>query len=578
MLCFASADVPCCRDPAPFVNPARSDGLVLKHWSRRALDDVTLENVTPPLQQDYDFARYNIQIDGPQYTPEEYVAHLQDPDWSKEETDYLVSMVREYYQRWHHILDRWDFQPADSTSPAKSRSVEDMKARYYHLLAACMALRTPGGLANMTASEFTLHQTLMGYNAETETQRKKLASALLARSADESKEEDHLLAELQRIMLAQSRLETERNEIRARLEPPPVLQGGTATATAAAGGAGAAGGNQQWNTSAALGTLFQQLLTADKSKKRGRLSLNASDIIPSPALPSAGGAPAATSTPATAGGGNHRDSVTGGSAAMKKSQSGAGATASTPTSGPTKTLSARQEARFGVTTHERLTSGVTFKSDRLVKLRQAKSNAQTSKMAAALAELGVPDMVALPTARVTEAFEGMVGALGKLLDVRKVIEKEEGELKVVEKMKGEVAYRGESGDGAAGGEGDGGVKVEGEGQEDGKVEDEEDANGEGDVDMGEDAVEGAGGDGDADDEPDGDDGVEEEEEEDEEVEVEDGDGDDDGDGDGDADADTPDEIEAVPEAAAAVRGDSQHKRSASVLSAASSQSSKRPRR
>lgn len=68
-------------------------------------------------------------------------------------------------------------------------------------------------------------------------------------------------------------------------------------------------------------------------------------------------------------------------------------------------------------------------------MRQAKSNVQTQKIGTALAELGIPDIIPIPTAKVGEAFESLVTKLGKLLDVRKVREKEEGECRVLQNMK-----------------------------------------------------------------------------------------------------------------------------------------------
>jgi len=98
-------------------------------------------------------------------------------------------------------------------------------------------------------------------------------------------------------------------------------------------------------------------------------------------------------------------------------------------------LNAADERRYGASTHDRLTSGVSFGADKLMKMRQAKSNVQTQKIASILGTLGFPEIIPLPTARVGTAFEGLVAKIGKLLDVRKVREKEEAEVRVLEGMK-----------------------------------------------------------------------------------------------------------------------------------------------
>jgi DNA methyltransferase 1-associated protein 1 len=129
-----------------------------------------------------------------------------------------------------------------------------------------------------------------------------------------------------------------------------------------------------------------------------------------------------------------------------------------PSQTPVKTLSPHQEHRFNVSTHDRLTSGVTFGSDKLLKMRQAKSNVQTQKIASALMELGVPDIIPIPTSKVADVFEQLVAKVGRLLDVRKVKEKEMGECRVLARMK---AAR----DGTGPPTTNGGVKQEGDNAE-----------------------------------------------------------------------------------------------------------------
>jgi DNA methyltransferase 1-associated protein 1 len=410
----------------------RSDGLVLKHWRRKhapappvqAPEDATMqdgESGEPHIETCTEYAKYDIKVDLPTFTDDEYDAYLRSDDWSREETDYLFQMVGDFAYRWAVVWDRYDFLPSTTSqdgidgangeadqalaampfAPTKKRTVEDLKARFYDISAKLMKQRIPE--VQMDAEQYSTYEMLSKFDPVMERNRKMLATALMNRSMDEVKEEEFLLTELQRINMAANRLDAEREELRARLDAPQPNQSVSA-------------GLQAFTSSQALQALFQQLFQQDRSKKRasggntgpGRLSLSANDMVHTP-----GSAQAQLSAA------NRRQSM----ASQPVAQT------------PVKQLSPHQEHRFNVSTHDRLTSGVTFGSDKLLKMRQAKSNVQTQKIGAALAELGIADVIPIPTSKVGEVFESLVTKLGKLLDVRKVREKEEGECRVLQKMK-----------------------------------------------------------------------------------------------------------------------------------------------
>ncbi|KAF2692258.1 hypothetical protein K458DRAFT_354608 [Lentithecium fluviatile CBS 122367] len=536
----------------PFTNQARSDGLVLKHWRRKPTtappvqdgEDLAMEdgeNTEPYIENSAEFVKYNISVDLPTFTDEEYDAHLRSEDWSREETDYLFEVVKDYSYRWAVIWDRYDYQPANKShltqetvdrnessqalaalpfAPAKTRTVEDLKARFYDISAKLMKLRIPE--MQMDADQYSLYETLSKFDPNLERNRKNLAAALMNRNMDEVKEEEFLLAELQRINMAANRLDAEREELRARLDAPisnQQVQAGLASFT----------------SSQALQALFSQLFQQDRSKKRAsgggsgpaRLSLNASDLIQTPS---------SSTHPHL-------------SASARRQSTATQPAAQTPI----RTLPPQQEYRYNVSTHDRLTSGVTFGSDKLLKMRQAKSNVQTQKIATALAELGIAEVIQIPTSKVGEQFEGLINKVSKLIDMRKVREKEEGEIRVLEAMKerrmSEVKQDPSSNSAA-----DGKTKQEiPDSQEmpsmDGEGEDED-----------------ADGDADADGEPDAD---------------ADGDADIDAEGEEDEDAEGEEESRQPSEMASS-RAQSQsaagHKRSASVFSQTSNKSTKRARK
>jgi len=261
----------------------------------------------------------------------------------------------------------------------------------------------------------------------------------------------------------------------------------------------------------------------------------------------------------------HRESMSG----LNNSQQKKGSL-SMPT--PVRAMSSSAEAKFGVSTHDRLTSGVNFRSDRLMKLRQAKSQIQTQKIALALGELGVPDLIQLPTMRVLGAFEKLVARVQRLVDARKLLEKEEGECRVQGALREELKKQDDGN-----GEGEGDVTMnEGETQ-DVEEDNEDDKDAEGEEEDDAEGEEEDGGDGD---DPDAEVDAEGEEDDDadgdEDAEGEEEDDDDDAPGEPDDDDIEPTRPSSSRSLAASSAREG-HKRSASVMSSGSV-NSKRSRR
>lgn len=414
------------REMAPFTNNARSDGLVLRHWKKQSdpvhvapeapeeqADGQPREEEPPkPLEQEYPFSKYNIKARVPRrYTEEEYDQRLRNDDWSRQETDYLMDLVEEYDLRWVVIADRYDYQSqeqpqngdaetnATALAPqAQHRTVEQMKARYYAVAACMLAIEHPP--SEMSETEFELHEKMLKFDAERERARKHLASLQLNRTADEVREEAILLEELKRITANEQNFITDRRELYSRLEVPISVANTT-----------------MYQSSQGLSQLLQTLLQQDKSKKRRSLLGPEGLAIPAGQAPGqvSGGA---GDTPTTA-------NKKAGAAAPKEPQQ------------TTKTLTPAEEAKYGVQHHDRLAPSVQFRSERAQKLTQAKSNVQTQKLAGALAELEVPVRLVMPTEQVCKEFEKLIQTVNLLLDARKVAEKVESEIRVLEASKEE---------------------------------------------------------------------------------------------------------------------------------------------
>jgi DNA methyltransferase 1-associated protein 1 len=92
--------------------------------SKSPVASAALLHLLTPITTDYKFAKFNKTPVILEYTKEQYDQHFQDPDWSKDETDYLLAMCRQYDTRFIIIHDRWHRTP---------RSVEDLKERFYNV-------------------------------------------------------------------------------------------------------------------------------------------------------------------------------------------------------------------------------------------------------------------------------------------------------------------------------------------------------------------------------------------------------------------------------------------------------------
>ncbi|KAI8850435.1 hypothetical protein BC829DRAFT_389416, partial [Chytridium lagenaria] len=95
-----------------FKNPGRLDELELYHWVKER----------------------NRSISIPDFTPEEYQQHLEDPDWTYDETKYLLELCNRFDLRFIVISDHFEYE-------AKSRSIEDLKERYYSVTKKILGLR-----------------------------------------------------------------------------------------------------------------------------------------------------------------------------------------------------------------------------------------------------------------------------------------------------------------------------------------------------------------------------------------------------------------------------------------------------
>ena len=100
-----------------FHSSARNDDQAFSHWVRAGVE-----------YPDYPYARFDVHLETILYNHDEYMKLLQDPLWTKSETDKLMDVARIYELRWVVIHDRWqDYFPP--------RPMEDLMYRYYRVAA-----------------------------------------------------------------------------------------------------------------------------------------------------------------------------------------------------------------------------------------------------------------------------------------------------------------------------------------------------------------------------------------------------------------------------------------------------------
>lgn len=332
-----------------FVNGARKDGHLFSHWIR-AEDNVN---------EEYKFEKLNKKVNIITYSNEEYALNLTALDWSREETDYLFSLCREYDLRFIVIADRYDYK-------GTHRTMEDIKDRYYTVVRKILMARTPIAMMTPTQTE-ELNQ--LYYNKEKEISRKKHLASLSMRTPAEIAEEEALFIESQRIEAYRKKMAQERKELLRLLEAP--IPNGSIT---------------KYTSSQGLGTLTNNILIADKNRKRKMQENNsqtASGLVSS-----------------------HKDAI------FKK----------------IKKLSSREEHIYGVSWHEKLQAGIYLRSTRL---SMAKSTVAT-KISAILTELGLATRLTMPTAKTCAKFEQLQRSIEILLDVKKHLDRLEQEHRVAE--------------------------------------------------------------------------------------------------------------------------------------------------
>jgi len=364
-----------------------------------------------------------------QAEPEPETEEIEPEGWTRSETDYLFSLCEEYDLRFPIIHDRYSYlpPPTSTSPPPPTRSLEDLKHRYYSITQSLLSQRTPVHL--MTPQEHQFY-TLHSFDRAREVSRKRIAETLFNRTPDEIKEEEFLLAEMKRILANQERLLEERQDLWNRLDAPA-----------------SSGSIAAYMGSAGLGNLGLLVGVGEKGKKRKSIAGMVNIDTSSAAVAAAGGAGqgatpnTAAPTPTTSRPEkkhSHSHSISSASGATFRDLKDPNNTIpSTPSATPqsstfpppsaTRPLSPQTQAHYGVSyPTEKQSSGVYLRSSKIGSIK----GASQPKVQAALNELGVPVKLVMSTEKTCKRMEGLNSVVGMVLDARRLLERLEGELRI----------------------------------------------------------------------------------------------------------------------------------------------------
>ncbi|TFK22344.1 SWR1-complex protein 4 [Coprinopsis marcescibilis] len=183
----------------PFHNSARKDGLKLKHWAKASEDPDAGE-----LQiSEYPFAKYNVENPHHVFSQDEYTRYLEETPWTKELTDYLFELYREFDGRWYIIWDRAEFPPECHFD------IDDLKDRYYGV---CRKLIRNRPWPHDEASKAQLLNSL-SFDKDREKMRKRYLVNLESRTPEQLAEEEALYIEIRRLEQTERRFKREREEL-----------------------------------------------------------------------------------------------------------------------------------------------------------------------------------------------------------------------------------------------------------------------------------------------------------------------------------------------------------------------------
>ncbi len=149
------------------------------------------------------FTKFNINLKMPQFTSQEYNNFLVDldPEWSREETEYLWNLMEIYYGNFIIVCDRY-------SNKYPKRSVEDLKERVFQVMKAIDVNR------NNTNSKFIN----LNYNKNLEITRKLKSEKYQRRPQEMFQIEEKLLNDMKNLEILIKKKKRENRNFKKLME------------------------------------------------------------------------------------------------------------------------------------------------------------------------------------------------------------------------------------------------------------------------------------------------------------------------------------------------------------------------
>ncbi|KAG0284974.1 swr complex subunit [Linnemannia gamsii] len=340
-------------------------------------------------------------------------------------------------------------------TPAKTRSMEDLKHRYYTVNRILTKIRMSDASQAVEKAQLL---SSMAYDKNREIERKKNLEILNTRTPEQIEEEEALYLEARRIDQNEKKITRERENLLRLLNTRDIYGPGGPTSAGLAGQVGVAGGGPGTGIIIPSNSItIPSSSSPSASGAAGGAGGSSHSSANGPLSPSVGKGGAAAATPASAaaasgstpkkrkkapkGSVQADDSApptpttaTSGGNALKGSSSSNHRRPSNASDGPGGPSSASAALPPPVVKKEKLTPGAYLRSQKMTPIVSTKQQ----RVQSALVTLGLPFKPAMPTATVMAKWDQVQSNIVTLLDIKKQADKLESDLKVVKMRRGSL--------------------------------------------------------------------------------------------------------------------------------------------
>ncbi|KAF8938501.1 swr complex subunit [Dissophora ornata] len=321
-----------------------------------------------------------------------------------------------------------------SYTPAKTRSMEELKNRYYNINRILIKIRMSDSSQAVEKAQLL---SSMAYDKNREVERKKNLEILNTRTPEQIEEEEALYLEARRIDQNERKITRERENLLRLLNTRDMYGPG---GPASAGLAGQVAGGGGPGTGIIIPSNSITIPSSSPSNNNG---------INGPLSPSVG--KSANGVAAAGGAGSQnapvkkRKKAPKGSTQAEEAAAAASAASAAASGSQTKGSSShRRPSNDGSSSNlpqgvqvkkEKLTPGAYLRSQKMTPIVSTKQQ----RVTATLTQLGLPLKPSMPTATVMTKWDQLTNNIVTLLDLKKQVDKLEADLKVVKMRRGSAS-------------------------------------------------------------------------------------------------------------------------------------------